>query len=179
MNHNEPDLAKMFRKDARTGLEKYLPQIVRCLQLLSEKEIWWRPNDASIAAGNIVLHLSGNLRQWIISGLGGAPDARERDTEFSERGPIPRRMLIRQLRATVEETCKVIDRISAEELSQDFPIQGYRVSGLVAISHVYEHFAYHAGQIAYLTKLKRGNDLRFTRLPAEKSNRRRRKTFRP
>jgi uncharacterized damage-inducible protein DinB len=179
MNHNEPDLAKMFRKDARVGLEKYLPQIVRCLQLLSEKEIWWRPNDASNAAGNIVLHLCGNLRQWIISGLGGARDARQRDTEFSERGPIPRRTLIRQLKTTVEETCQIIDRISAEKLSQDFPIQGYRVSGLVAITHVYEHFAYHAGQIAYLTKLKRGNDLRFTRLPAQKSETRRPRTVRP
>jgi uncharacterized damage-inducible protein DinB len=178
MKNNKRDLAKMFRKDARKGLEKYLSQIVRCLQLLSEKEIWWRPNDASNAAGNIVLHLSGNLRQWIISGLGGAPDARERDKEFSERGPVPRRTLISQLRKTVEETCETIDRISAEKLSQDFPIQGYQVSGLVAISHVYEHFAYHAGQIAYLTKLKRGNDLRFTRLPAEKSKRRRPKPFR-
>jgi hypothetical protein len=83
------------------------------------------------------------------------------------------------LKTTVEETCQIIDRISAEKLSQDFPIQGYRVSGLVAITHVYEHFAYHAGQIAYLTKLKRGNDLRFTRLPAQKSETRRPRTVRP
>jgi hypothetical protein len=83
MNHNEPDLAKMFRKDARVGLEKYLPQIVRCLQLLSEKEIWWRPNDASNAAGNIVLHLCGNLRQWIISGFGEGRGTRGRETRSS------------------------------------------------------------------------------------------------
>ena len=60
------ELAEMFRKDARSGFEKYLPRIVRCLQLLSEKELWWRPNTASNAAGNIVLHLCGNLRQWIL-----------------------------------------------------------------------------------------------------------------
>ena len=177
MNANE--LAEIFRKDARAGFEKYLPRIVRCLQLLSEKEIWWRPNTASNAAGNIVLHLCGNLRQWIISGLGGAPDMRARDTEFSERGPIPRRMLIKQLKTTVREACETIDRLSAETLLQDFSIQGFHVSGLVAILHVYEHFAYHAGQIAYITKLRCGQDLRFTRLPSEKPAGRRQKAVHP
>jgi uncharacterized damage-inducible protein DinB len=178
MGAKELALAKMFRKDARSGLEKYVPRIVRCLQLLSEKEIWWRPNDASNAAGNIVLHLCGNVRQWIISGLGGAANARERDKEFSERGPIPRRTLIKQLKTTVGEACEIIDRFPIESLLQNFSIQGYRASGLEAIAHVYEHFAYHAGQITYLTKLKRGKDLRFTRLPAPKTRAQRPKTVR-
>ena len=116
MASKESDLARIFRKDARAGLEKYLPEIVRCMQLLSEKEIWWRPNNASNAAGNIVLHLCGNIRQWIISGLGGQPFVRERNKEFSERGPIPRRTLIVRLRRTVEEACEVIDRLPAEAL---------------------------------------------------------------
>jgi uncharacterized damage-inducible protein DinB len=168
MEAKELAFAGMFCKDARSGFEKYTPRIVRCLQLLSEKEIWWRPNDASNGAGNIVLHLCGNIRQWIISGLGRAPDVRERDKEFSERGPLPRRALISQLRRTVQEACEVMDRVPLKTLSQEFSIQGYRVSGLVAIAHVYEHFAYHTGQIIYLTKLKRGRDLRFTHLPPYK-----------
>lgn len=168
MEPDEHALAKIFCNDARSQFEKYTPRIVRCLQLLSEKEIWWRPNDASNAAGNIVLHLCGNLRQWIISGLGGAPDFRERDKEFSERGPIPRRVLVSQLRSTVKQACWTIDSLPSKTLSQEFEIQGFRVSGLVAIAHVYEHFAYHTGQIIYLTKLKRGKDLRFTRLPSSK-----------
>jgi uncharacterized damage-inducible protein DinB len=168
MEANEVALAELFRKDARSYFDKYLPRIVRCLQLLSEKEIWWRPNSASNSAGNIVLHLCGNVRQWIISGLGGAPDVRQRDREFAERGPIPRRVLIAQLHKTIEKACRTIDRISAEALWHEFTIQGYRVSGLTAIAHVYEHFSHHAGQIIYLTKLKRGKDLRFTRLPATK-----------
>ena len=159
-------LAKAFRKDSRECFEKYLPQIVLCLRQLSEEDIWWRPNEAANAAGNIVLHLSGNVRQWIISGLGGAPDLRVRDLEFSERGPVSRRKLIAQLKKTVEEACEVIDEVSDEALLRQFRIQGYRASGLAAIAHVYEHFAYHAGQIVYLTKLKRGKDLKFTRLPA-------------
>jgi len=175
MNANELAVAEICRKDARAGLENYLPRIVSCLQLLSEKDIWWRPNDASNAAGNIVLHLCGNIRQWIISGLGGEPDRRDRDKEFTERGPISRRMLIAQLKTTVEEACEIIDGLSVERLLQQFMIQGYRVSGLSTVLHVYEHFAYHAGQITYLTKLKCGKDLRFTRLPAKKSQRSTRK----
>lgn len=140
MEVDERALAKMFCEDARSQFEKYAPRIIRCLQLLNEKEIWWRPNDASNAAGNIVLHLCGNLRQWIISGLSGAPDFRERDKEFSERGPVPRRVLISQLKRTVKETCKTINRASVKTLSRKFEIQGFRVSGLVAIAHVYEHF---------------------------------------
>lgn len=168
MEPDEHALAKIFCNDARSQFEKYTPRIVRCLQLLSEKEIWWRPNDASNAAGNIVLHLCGNVRQWIISALGGAPDFRERDKEFSERGPVPRQVLISQLRSTVKQACWTIDSLPSKTLSQEFEIQGFRVSGLVAIAHVYEHFAYHTGQIIYLTKLKRGKDLRFTRLPSSK-----------
>lgn len=168
MEPDEHALAKIFCNDARSQFEKYTPRIVRCLQLLSEKEIWWRPNDASNAAGNIVLHLCGNVRQWIISALGGAPDFRERDKEFSERGPVPRQVLISQLRSTVKQACWTIDSLPSKTLSQEFEIQGFRVSGFVAIAHVYEHFAYHTGQIIYLTKLKRGKDLRFTRLPSSK-----------
>jgi uncharacterized damage-inducible protein DinB len=133
--------------------------------LLGEEDIWWRPNAASNAAGNVVLHLCGNLRQWIISGLGGAPDTRRRDREFATRGPMPRRVLVAQLRQTVMEACRTIEKLPAGALTRRFVIQGYHVSGVEAVAHVIEHFAYHTGQIIYLAKLRRGLDLRFTRLP--------------
>jgi uncharacterized damage-inducible protein DinB len=171
--YTELALARMFRKDACSCLQKYLPRIVRCLQVLGEEGIWWRPNEASNAAGNIVLHLCGNVRQWIISGLGGAADLRIRAKEFAERGPIPRRALVRQLKQTVENACRVINRIPARKLSQQYTIQGFQVTGLAAIAHVAEHCAYHAGQLIYLTKLQSGKDLKFTRLPAQKSQSRR------
>ena len=145
-----------------------LPHIVECLQKLSEEEIWWRPNSASNSAGNLVLHLCGNVRQWIIAGLGGAQDKRERDYEFAERGPIPRQALVTQLRRTVRDACRVIARLSDDSLSLKFTIQGYHVTGLDAAFHVAEHFGYHTGQIIYITKLKRARDLRFTRLPVIK-----------
>jgi uncharacterized damage-inducible protein DinB len=154
-------------------IEKYAPRILKCLQLLDEEEIWWRPNAASNSAGNLVLHLCGNVRQWIISGLGGKPDVRKRDDEFAKRGPVSRRMLIATLKQTVEEARQTFDSVSPATLAQQFVIQGYRVSGRTAVSSVYEHFAYHAGQIIYVTKLKRGKDLGFTHLPKIQPERKR------
>jgi hypothetical protein len=165
MNPDEVILTETFRKDAVSCLKKYLPRIVRCLELLSEEELWWRPNGASNAAGNIVLHLCGNIRQWILSGLRGGRDVRERDEEFAERGPISRETLIARLTDTVEEACRVIETIPISTLLREFDIQGYHVTGVTAVVSVYEHFAYHAGQIIYLTKLKREEDLQFTQLP--------------
>jgi len=145
-----------------------LPHIVECLQELSEEETWWRPNSSSNSAGNLVLHLCGNVRQWIISGLGGAEDNRERDREFAERGPMPRKALVTQLRRTVRDASRVLGKLSDDSLERKYEIQGYHVTGMDAVFHVTEHFGYHTGQIIYITKLKRAQDLRFTRLPAIK-----------
>jgi uncharacterized damage-inducible protein DinB len=160
------DWAKAFTSQARhLLLDVHLPRIERSLESLSEKDIWWRPNASSNSAGNLVLHLCGNVRQWIISGLGGAPDRRERDKEFAERGPVARRKLLRRLRATVKEASRVIHRLTRRDLLRAHAIQGFRVTGLDAVFHVSEHFSHHSGQILYITKMKRGKDLNFTRLP--------------
>jgi uncharacterized damage-inducible protein DinB len=162
-------IATMFLANSQDMLVKQnLPRIVKCLQQLSEEEIWWRPNPASNSVGNLVLHLCGNVRQWIISGLGGEEDRRERDREFAEQGPIPREVLVTRLRGTVREACRVLARLSDESLARKYKIQGYRVSGLEATFHVAEHFGYHTGQIIYITKLKCAQDLKFTHLPATK-----------
>lgn len=145
----------------------YLPRVVNCLKLLSEEEVWWRPHPTSNSAGNLVLHLCGNVRQWIISGLGGEPDRRQRDLEFAEQGPVRRAVLIARLRKTVGEAVAVLARLSPYDLARRHSIQGYNVSGLYAVFHVSEHFALHSGQIIYLTKLKQGEDLGFTRLPGD------------
>jgi hypothetical protein len=159
----------MFLASAQDTLAKQsLPRIVKCLQRLSEEEIWWRPNPASNSAGNLILHLCGNVRQWIIAGLGGAKDKRERNREFAERGPIPRKALVTQLRGTVREACQVLARLSNESLTRKYEIQGYRVRGLDAAFRVTEHFGYHTGQIIYITKLKCAQDLKFTHLPVIK-----------
>jgi uncharacterized damage-inducible protein DinB len=93
---------------------------------------------------------------------------RERDSEFSEQGPIPRNKLVAQLRRTVRDACRVLGRLSDDSLAGKHIIQGLHVTGLEAVFHVVEHFGYHTGQIIYITKLKRAQDLRFTRLPVIK-----------
>jgi len=148
--------------------EVYLPRIISCLEQLSPERIWWRPNEASNSVGNLVLHLTGNVRQWIISGLGAAPDVRQRDQEFSERGPVSRRVLVSRLRKTVKEACGVLGKLSPQDLARVHTIQKYQVTGMEAAFHVAEHFSHHAGQIILLTKMLTGRDLKFIQLPGEK-----------
>src|SRR3981081_3772330 len=117
MKPRKSEFTRSFLSESQHSLAAYhMPRLIRCLKMLSEREIWWRPNAASNSAGNLVLHLSGNVRQWIVSGLGKAPNARDRDREVAERGPIPRRALIALLRKTVEEACSVLGHLSEEQL---------------------------------------------------------------
>jgi len=163
-------LADVCVRQWRSRLEeRYLPRIIGCLEQVSEEEIWWRPNEASNSIGNLVLHVCGNMRQWIISGLGGAADLRERDKEFAERGPIARGALREKLQQTVTEACAVLARLEPAALTRRYRIQGYDVTGYEAVAHVIEHVAYHSGQIIYATKLKCAKDLGFTRLPSSAS----------
>jgi uncharacterized damage-inducible protein DinB len=167
---SEAKLAALCVRQWRSRFEeRYLPRIVGCLEQLSDEEIWWRPNAASNSVGNLVLHICGNMRQWIISGLGGAADVRERDKEFSERGPITRAALREKLQRTVSEACDVLARLRPSVLTRQYRIQEFDVSGYYAAAQVIEHVAYHLGQIIYVTKLKRAKDLGFTQLPSTAS----------
>lgn len=160
--------AGMFLKEVRRDIREYLRRVNHCLRALDEDEIWWRPNAASNSAGNLVLHLCGNVRQWIISGLGGVRDLRERDAEFAARGGMRRAELVSRLNTTIREAERVLRGLDAEALARRYTIQGFHVTGLGAVAHVYFHFSYHAGQIVYLTKSQQGRDLRLTKLPKHK-----------
>ena len=171
MKKQMPDLTVPILKEARRVLIEFYPQLItRCLKILSEEDIWWRPNRASNSVGNLILHLQGNVRQWIISGLGGQPDRRERDREFAATGPIPRRALLAGFRKTIKEADSVLGTIKTADMVRMFSIQGFDVTGLQAVCHVAEHFAFHAGQIIFVTKLKQGKDLKFTRLPKQRNS---------
>lgn len=174
MPENAQTLATVFTQAARRRMLKVLlPRIESCLEMLTEEEIWWRPNAASNSVGNLVLHLTGNVRQWIIAGLGGAPDIRKRDLEFSQRGPVEIRQLRQRLHETVTQAMRVIGRLKPRELTRTYSIQGYRVTGLDAAFHVVEHFSHHAGQIILLTKQMRRKDLAFTHLPRDRKQKKR------
>lgn len=170
----KPDLSSTFVNQTERVLEDvYLPRITSCLKRLTAEQIWWRPNEATNSVGNLVLHLTGNVRQWIISGLGGARDVRQRDREFSECGPLPKRILIGRLRQTVERACQVLNKLSPHDLERVHTIQKFRVRGIEAAFHVAEHFSHHAGQIILLTKMLTERDLRFTHLAGEEKKGRR------
>jgi uncharacterized damage-inducible protein DinB len=127
-------------------LEQYLPKIERCLERLTDEQIWWRANDESNSIGNLVLHLCGNARQWIVSGVGGEADARERDA---------------LLRSTLSDVGRVLKNLDPATLLERRTIQGSDVDVLEAIFHVTEHFSMHTGQIIMLTKMLTSSDLRF------------------
>ena len=139
----------------------YLPKIERCLEKLSDEQIWWRANEESNSIGNLILHLCGNARQWIICGVGAQPDHRDRDSEFAQREIISREELLSLLRSTLAEVDNTLRDLDPSLLLEHRKIQGNDVEILEAIFHVTEHFSMHTGQIFLLTKLLTASDLRF------------------
>lgn len=156
------ELGPAFIKEARSLLlTDYLPKIERCLALLSDEQIWWRANPESNSIGNLLLHLSGNVRQWIVVGLGGAADTRDRDAEFARREVIPRGELLERVRQTLKDADATLTAFDKNRLLERFTIQQSDVTALAAILHVVEHFSMHTGQIIMLTKMLAAIDLEF------------------
>jgi uncharacterized damage-inducible protein DinB len=144
-------------------LQQLASRIETCLEKLTEEQIWARGSEHENAVGNLVLHLCGNVRQWIIGGVGGEPDRRNRDAEFSARASVPSPELEERLSAVVEEAVAVLAGISRERLAERLVIQKYEVSVMGAIYHVVEHFSQHTGQIIFATKMMTSEDLGFYR----------------
>jgi uncharacterized damage-inducible protein DinB len=139
--------------------DSYAPRIRIALDRLSDEDLWWRPNEASNSAGNLVLHLCGNARQWICSGVGGAEDLRERQAEFDERGPISRAGLLAVLDDTFRDIDHTLAAVDPATLLEHRTIQGTDVTLLEAILHVVEHVSHHTGQILWIAKARTGADL--------------------
>ena len=147
-------------------VEDYLPKIERCLERLTDEQIWWRANEESNSIGNLVLHLCGNARQWIVCGVGGAVSTRDRDAEFAQRETIERDRLLSLLRTTIADVDTTLRDLGPrlndpQTLLERRTIQGSDVDVLEAIFHVTEHFSMHTGQIIMLTKMLTGSDMRF------------------
>jgi uncharacterized damage-inducible protein DinB len=142
-------------------LSDYQPKIERCLERLTDEQIWWRANEESNSIGNLILHVCGNARQWIVAGIGAAPDARNRDAEFEQRELIPRHELLALLRSTLADVERTLHDLDPSTILERRKIQGNDVEILEAIFHVTEHFSMHTGQIILLTKLLTATDLHF------------------
>jgi uncharacterized damage-inducible protein DinB len=157
----DAELGRLFLDCSASRLEQLSGRIAACLAKLNSEQIWARGTENENAIGNLVLHLCGNVRQWILSAVGGAPDARQRDAEFSARGNVEVGDLAGRLRVTVEEALVILRAFPSTRLAKGVIIQGYSVTLLEAIYHVVEHFAQHTGQIVFATKQLTGEDLGF------------------
>lgn len=142
-------------------LEQLSNRIAVCLDSLSDDQIWLRSADNVNAVGNLVLHLCGNVRQWISSGVGGKPDTRMRDREFSARGGITREDLKERLAGVIAEACAIVRELPAQRLTERINIQGHDVSVMEAVYHVIEHFSGHTGQIIFQAKALTQKDFGF------------------
>jgi uncharacterized damage-inducible protein DinB len=146
---------------------EYLPRIRACVERLDQSALWWRPNEASNSVGNLLLHLAGNVHQWITVSLGHRDGERDRPSEFAARSSDPGRSLIAQLEVVVREADEVLAGLDRGRLGDRLTIQGRDVTILEAVYHVVEHFASHTGQIVYITKQLTGEDLGFYRVTGD------------
>jgi uncharacterized damage-inducible protein DinB len=154
-------LERQFLEFSASKLQELEGRIEACLGMLDEERIWMRGGGNENAIGNLVLHLCGNVRQWILSGVGGDADVRQRDGEFAALGGATAEELKAKLEETVAPAIHVIRSLTSEGLARRTVIQGYEVSGLEVIYHVVEHFSMHTGQVLFATKMLTGADLGF------------------
>lgn len=159
------ELAAAVGAAAAHELDSALGRIKHCVGQLTDQQVWHRSQPGLNSIGNLILHLCGNLRQWIVAGLGGIPDVRNRPAEFAEQGPIPTVELVRGLEAVVEDSKRVLAGIDARRLAAPHRIQGFDVTGVVAIFDSVPHFRGHTQEIIYMTRLQLGDAYKFAWTP--------------
>jgi len=162
MMTSDANMAGLFLEFSRHKLlDQYWPRLRSSVESLTDEQLWWRPNPACNSIGNLILHLNGNVGQWLVASFNRIEDARNRPAEFNERRRIPAKSLLERLEATMQEATEVLARLTPDDLAAAYQIQGYTVSGLAAVYQVVEHFGMHYGQIVYIIKALRGEDLGF------------------
>lgn len=134
MTTPDADLATLFLEHSRKRfLDEHWPRLKTCVESMSVEQIWWRPNQASNSVGNLILHLNGNVRQWLVDSFNRAEDKRNRPAEFATQSGMMAAELLDLLSATVAGAAKVLDRLTLDELLAPYEIQGYHVRGLDAV----------------------------------------------
>ena len=147
------DLSLRFLERSRHYLGVEYPAKIRAAALtVPADRIWWRANATSNSVGNLLLHLTRNVRQWIVSGVGGAPDVRHRDEEFAARGGADINALLDGLDAALRDVVAALDTLDANTLGESRTIQGRETTVFAAIYHVVEHFSGHTGQLILMAK---------------------------
>ena len=158
----EPDaIGREFIDNAIYRLDESTRMIRKSTALLHEEDLWKKPNTASNSIGNLILHLCGNMHQYIVAGIGNTEDIRVRDKEFSDRPDYNIDQILEVLEQKLKQVKRIIRNCSSEELLLERAVQGFELSGIGIILHVVEHYSYHTGQIAFWIKLLKEQDLGF------------------
>jgi uncharacterized damage-inducible protein DinB len=160
-----------FVSAARTEFADALRQIEHCVAQLSDEQAWQRPGPGMNSVANLLLHLAGNVRQWIVSGVGGAEDTRYRAGEFADESGRPRAEMLAELRKVVEEADAVIAGLNADRLLERRTIQGYETQVLGAVFHAVAHFRGHAQEITHMTRAVIGDRYVFAHAPDDYNRR--------
>lgn len=160
------NVGQAFLNEACCQLETATHKIKHCLNQLTDEQIWWRPTEPQNSIANLILHLSGNVRQWIVSGVGSEPDVRNRPLEFTERSSIPREALIRRLDDVLQRADAVLRTVSIRQILERRCIQGFETTGLSAIFDCVSHFKGHAQEIICLTRMQLGDRYEFDWIPS-------------
>ncbi|HMF75597.1 MAG TPA: DUF1572 family protein [Bryobacteraceae bacterium] len=152
------EIARLFLEHSTIKMKRMAEYVSTCLALLTEEQVWVRNSDNVNSVGNLVLHLCGNVRQWIGYGIGGQDDIRHRDAEFAAKDG-PKAELAVLFDKTVSDAVDVVANLPAGRLIERTTPQGREVSVLEAIYQVTGHLQEHAGQIVFATKQMTGRDL--------------------
>jgi uncharacterized damage-inducible protein DinB len=150
---DQETLSELTRIAQRHLVDEGMGRIDICLDSLNEEQIWFQPNASSNSVGIILTHLVGNIRQYLVSGLGALPDTRERGREFDRPDRLSKVQLRARLASTLEEALTVLKGLQPGNLREPYHIQGFSLTFLEVVVHVMEHYSYHIGQIAYITKM--------------------------
>ena len=157
-----PDsLTTTVLKNAGEVFDQCMVKVSHCLDQLTEEQLWWRPREEMNSIGNLLLHLTGNIRQWVVSGLGTAKDIRDRPAEFSQRVPIPKAVMLDQLARVITEAKSALAQRTAAEMLVTRRIQEFDVTGWQALFDCVPHFKGHTQEIILLTRLQLGNAYKF------------------
>ena len=133
-------------------LDAALSRIAHCIHQLSEEQVWWRPPQGMNAIGNLILHLTGNVKQLIADNLTGAPDTRNRPGEFAARDPLPKAELLRRLTAVVAEAKAAFAAAGDERLARTVRVNNNDWTGIQAVVRSVAHFRGHTQEIIHMTR---------------------------
>ena len=158
------EIGRSFLDTSRFFLTGYLNDIQRCLNILNDEDLWWRPNEESNSVGNLLLHVMGSLNQWILGGIGGAKVHRARQQEFDERSPLSKEDLSSRLNSVLREVDLAIAAIDSSQLTNKMQMAGKELTWMFAIYLMVQHLSTHTGQIIMVTKLRTGKDLALPQL---------------